>query len=193
MKNKLNIIEENNLNSLFVKNIEEKIGGKIPIKYYNILHKYNVCKPTLTFFKQNNLEFNLNYFFGKSSNKDYDVFSMIDVYKGRMPYELFPIGSIDGGDLLCIHKVNEDIYCWLHEEDDWGIEGVDKWPTKVASDLYTFLENLVPAESPTEEELERVKKEGKVKKITPFALKLINKSRADKKLPPLTMEEALKL
>lgn len=152
-----------------------------------------MCKPKYTYFKKEKLEFNLNYLLGISDNEYRDIFSVFNTFEGRMPDELFPIGKIDGGDLLCINKTNDSIYYWFHEEDDWGMEGITKWPTKIASNINEYLDNLIASEEPTEEELERVKKDGKIKKLIPFALKLMNDSREKKGLPPLTMEEALNL
>lgn len=193
MQNQLESLEKINVSNSQIDDLENNLGFSLPEFFKEILKKYNVCKPKYSYYKEEKIEFNLNFLFGFSDSDYRDLLYEFNIYEGRMPNELFPIGSIDGGDLLCMNKNTNEIYYWFHEEDDWGIEGVSKWPTKVGNNINLFLDSLTASAEPTEAEIERVKKEGKIKKITPFALKLMNDSREKKGLPPLTMEEALKL
>lgn len=160
--------------------------------FADILINYNVAKPRLSFFKNNNgLEFNLNYFFGFSDDKLKDFTETYKSYLTRMPEEMIPLGAIDGGDLLCLNNETGEVYYWFHEENDWGLEGNTKYPTKVGLSLGDFLEALVPLEKPTDQEIERAKKEGQRLSISPIGLELLNKDRAKRGLPPLSMEEAM--
>jgi len=184
----LNTVDlQKNENNLL--NIQKNIGFKIPVSFSKLLTKYNVAKPKLTLFKKNNIKFDVNYFFGFSEKSDQDFFHNYNTYLGRMPQELFPIASVNGGDLLCMDKNNENIYYWFHEKDDWGLEGNNERPVKVADNLNDFIEFLIESDSPTELEIELAKKQAKVTKTTPIALKFKNEARAKKGLPPLKIED----
>lgn len=87
---------------------------------------------------------------------------------------------------------NGYVYYWFHEEDDWGLEGNQKYPTLVSSDLNEFIEKLTFAPLPTQEEIARVMAHGKVT-LTPKGVELRNAMRAKEGLPPLSMEEWHKL
>lgn len=171
-----------------ISNFETKYQFKIPKSFRKILLDYNVCKPNKTFYKNNKTEFNLNYFFGISEDKYQSLFENYETYSNRMPDLLFPIGSVDGGDLLCMHKETENIYYWFHEMDDWGIEGVNKWPEKIANSIDEYLDELILSELPTVQEIEVAKKYSKVK-ITPVSVKIKNEQREKQGLPPLSFEE----
>ncbi|MDR1067949.1 MAG: SMI1/KNR4 family protein [Clostridiales Family XIII bacterium] len=156
-----------------------------------ILIGYNVAKPVRSFYKKENAEFDLNYLFGFSERAYEDFASNYETYSHRMPKEMFPIGNIDGGDLLCINKITGEVYYWFHEEDDWGLADNEKYPTKVGNNLNELLESLMESARSTKEEIERAKRGGGRKFISAIGLELLNKDRAKRGLPPLTMEEAL--
>ena len=99
-----------------------------------------------------------------------------------------PIASVDGGDWLCINKITGKVYYWFHEENDWGLEGNNKYPTLVSENLNDFIEKLTPTPLPTKEEIKRAIASGKVT-ITPKSVELKNAMRAKEGLPPLTFEE----
>ncbi|WP_350329242.1 SMI1/KNR4 family protein [Myroides marinus] len=114
--------------------------------------------------------------------------SNYNTYLGRLPDELYPIASVDGGDLLLISKKDLSIYYWFHEEDDWGIEEVSKWPTKICSNLKEYLNQLILLTPLTEAEIEESLK-GCTVTITPTFVKIKNDIRAKEGLSPLTLEE----
>jgi len=101
---------------------------------------------------------------------------------------LMPIASVDGGDWLCINKITGKVYYWFHEENDWGLEGNNKYPTLVSENLNDFIAKLTPTPLPTKEEIKRAIASGKVT-ITPKYVELRNAMRAKEGLPPLTFEE----
>ena len=74
------------------------------------------------------------------------------------------------------------------EENDWGLEGNNKYPTLVSENLNDFIEKLTPTPLPTKEEIKRAIASGKVT-ITPKSVELKNAMRAKEGLPPLTFEE----
>ncbi len=55
-----------------------------------------------------------SYFFGVSGKEN--IFTAVDRYQGQLPADLIPIGSIDGGNLLCRNRNNPSIYIWLHDQ-----------------------------------------------------------------------------
>ena len=152
----------------------------------------NVCMSRLNHYKKKSVEFSIDYFLGFSSKKNYDIIHTIGVYEGRMPNELFPIAIVDGGDLLCMHKSTGNIYYWFHEEDDWGLEGNQKYPAQVGTDLNSFIDNLTTSPQPTQEEIRQVMKHGSVT-ITPKYVEYRNNERKAEGLPPLSFEEWDKL
>ncbi len=100
---------------------EKELGISLHLDYKNIVLNYNVSKPRNNFYKKDKVIFTLDYFFGFSTNKYEDFQENYKTYKGRMSEDLYPIGSVDGGDLLCINKTSGKVYYWFHEEDDWGL------------------------------------------------------------------------
>ncbi|MGC5746571.1 SMI1/KNR4 family protein [Chryseobacterium sp. NFX27] len=167
---------------------EAEYNFKLHFDLKELILDYNVCKPIKTFYKNNKVQFNLNYFFGISDDKFQSLSENYYTYTNRMPDELFPIGSVDGGDLLCMHKKTGEIYYWFHEQDDWGLEGIDHWPIKVANHLEEYINDLILPELPTQQEIEIAKKNSKVK-ITPISVKIKNEQREKQGLPPLSFEE----
>lgn len=171
-----------------VNKLTKVIGVEILPDLKDFILENNVCIPRLKHYKDKGTEFSIDYFLGFSTQKDKDIFSIINVYRGRIPDELFPIAIVDGGDLLCMHKGTGNIYYWFHEEDDWGLEGNRKWPTLVGSDLNSFIEKLSATLLPTQEEIFQVMKHGRVT-ITPKSVELRNNQRKIQGLPPLSYEE----
>jgi preprotein translocase subunit Sss1 len=172
-------------------NIQNSLDFIINESFKNILLNYNVVKPLKTYYKNNGIEFNLNYFFGFSEKYYEDFMYNYKIYLGRMPEELYPIGSADGGNLVCINKETDEIYFWFHEEDDWGMEGIKKHPNKIARNINECLKYFIMAEKPTKEEIDRAKREGGRISITLIGLELLNNDRMKRGLKPLSMGEAL--
>lgn len=170
-------------------NLQKIMGFKIPTSFSNLLIEYCVAKPKLSSFKKNNIKFDVNYFFGFSDKSHQDFYQNYNTYLGRMPQNIFPIASVNGGDLLCMDNKNESIFYWFHEKDDWGLEGNKETPVKVSENLKDLIEFLVESESPTELEIELAKKQAKITKTTPIALKFKNEARVKKGLPPLKIED----
>ncbi len=50
-----------------------------------------------------------------------NICEMYEVYKQQLPYNLIPIGELDGGNLLCINRLNYAIYIWIHDDIKEGV------------------------------------------------------------------------
>ena len=171
-----------------INELEHTLGTVLPSHFKDFLMQNNVCKPHKNHYKDKETEFTINYFLGFSENKNDDIIATYNDYEGRIPEELIPIANVDGGDWLCINKITGKVYYWFHEENDWGLEGNDKYPTLVSENLNDFIEKLTPTPLPTKEEIKRAIASGKVT-ITPKSVELKNAMRAKEGLPPLTFEE----
>lgn len=167
---------------------EKEYGHIIHHDFREILLNYNVAKPKLTYFKNKGVEFNLNYLLGFSENKAEDFLDYYQSYLTRIPDSMLAIGSVDGGDLLCLDNNSGEIYYWFHEENDWGLEGNIEYPTKVSSSLNAYLESLIASETPTKEEIAKAVATSTIT-ITPQSVKIRNEQRAKQGLPSLTIEE----
>lgn len=165
----------------------EKECFNIPSSFREYLINYNVAKPRRTYFKDK-IEFHLNYLFGFSEYAYEDFEKMIKTYTNRMDKNLFPIGSIDGGDLLCMDKNTQEIYYWNHEINDQGLEGNNTPAIKITTHLNEFLERLTLASEPTEYEIKRAIQNAVVN-TTPKGVEIRNEQRKKKGLRPLTIEE----
>lgn len=159
----------------------------VPASFRVILVSYNLAKPRRTDFP-GRPSFHLNYLFGFSDLATENFPDVVRAYGGRMAEPLFPIGSIDGGDLLCMDKETGAIYYWQHEVDDRGLEGNETQARKVAEDLADFLERLVPATEPTAQEIAWAIKDAVVT-TTPQGVAIRNAQRQKKGLRPLTIDE----
>lgn len=188
--NKLITLVQLSKNSILekIKMIEIDYAFEIPLEFKNLLLEYNVCKPSKSFYKNGKLQFNLNYFFGITEDPNQSLLESFKTYLNRMPEEIFPIGSVDGGDLLCMNKRSGELYNWFHEEHDWGLEGINKWPVMVAQNMGEYLNQLILSELPTQQEIEIAKRDSKVK-ITPMSVKIRNEQREQQGLHALSFEE----
>lgn len=45
-----------------------------------------------------------------------NIFAKYEMYKQQLPMNLIPIGELDGGNLLCLNRVTNGIYIWIHDE-----------------------------------------------------------------------------
>lgn len=179
-------------NLLELEKLQARLDFKIENVVRHILVDFNVAKPLYTYYDKDGITFNLDYLFGFSVN-DYDDFETnYEAYINRMPKTFYPIGSVDGGDLLCADKHNSGIFYWFHETDDWGINLNTKEPTKVGEDLNNFLNMLVASKIPSSSELENARSQSKIT-ITPISVKIRNEQRMKAGLEPLTMEEWYKI
>lgn len=48
----------------------------------------------------------------------YNVFDKYGMYRQQLPENFIPIGELDGGNLLCMDRVTEGIYIWIHDEEE---------------------------------------------------------------------------
>ena len=87
-----------------INELEHTIGSVLPSHFKDLLMQNNVCKPHKNHYKDKETEFTINYFLGFSENKNDDIIATYNDYEGRIPEELMPIASVDGGDWLCINK-----------------------------------------------------------------------------------------
>lgn len=46
-----------------------------------------------------------------------NIFAIYEMYKQQLPVNLIPIGELDGGNLLCLDRVTNGIYIWIHDEE----------------------------------------------------------------------------
>ncbi|WP_128331661.1 SMI1/KNR4 family protein [Apibacter sp. HY039] len=161
--NKLNSLNkvDKSTNEKILKQLELDLGFIIYSDFKEVLINYNVAKPLYSYYKKDKIIFNLDYLLGFSSKEFEDFKSVYNIYLRRMPENMIPIGIIDGADLLCMDNKTGGIYYWFHEEDDWGLEGNEKYPAQVGNSLQELLELLILNEKPTKEELDKVEKEGK--------------------------------
>lgn len=160
---------------------------QIPASFRDYLINYNVAKPRKSYYKKD-IEFNLNYLLGFSQHSYEDFIDTIKTYTNRIDEHLLPIGSIDGGDLLCMDKKTEQIFYWSHEINDKGLEGNEEKATKIADTINEFLESLVLSSEPTEYEIQKAI-ENAVVTTTPKGVEIRNEQRKKKGLRPLTIEE----
>lgn len=160
---------------------------QIPASFRDYLINYNVAKPRKSYYKKD-IEFNLNYLLGFSQHSYEDFIDTIKTYTNRIDENLFPIGSIDGGDLLCMDKKTEQIFYWNHEINDKGLEGNEEKATKIADTINEFLESLILSSEPTEYEIQKAI-ENAVVTTTPKGVEIRNEQRKKKGLRPLTIEE----
>ncbi|MDT9500082.1 SMI1/KNR4 family protein [Capnocytophaga canimorsus] len=165
----------------------EQAYFNIPNDFREYLISYNVAKPRKTYYK-GRVEFDLNYLFGFSKNAYEDFLETIKTYTNRTDKNLFPIGSVDGGDLLCMDKNTQEIYYWNHEINDQGLEGNNTPATKISANLDEFLESLTISSEPTEYEIKRAIQNAVVT-TTPKGVEIRNEQRKKKGLRPLTIEE----
>lgn len=47
-------------------------------------------------------------------------------FKEQLPKELIPIAEMDGGNLICLNKVTNEIYSWVHDEIGENVHLVQK-------------------------------------------------------------------
>lgn len=160
---------------------------QIPASFRDYLINYNVAKPRKSYYKKD-IEFNLNYLLGFSQHSYEDFIDTIKTYTNRIDENLFPIGSIDGSDLLCMDKKTEQIFYWNHEINDKGLEGNEEKATKIADTINEFLESLILSSEPTEYEIQKAI-ENAVVTTTPKGVEIRNEQRKKKGLRPLTIEE----
>lgn len=179
-------------NLIKFENLQARLDFQIENAVKHILIDFNVAKPLYTFYVKNNITFNLNCLFGFSGSSYSDFEMNYDAYMNRMPNSFYPIGSVDGGDLLCASKYSDYIFYWFHETDDWSINSNVKEPIKVGEDLYEFLNGLVISEVPSELEIAIAKSQSKIT-ITPVSVKIRNEQRIKAGLKPLSMEEWYKI
>ena len=111
-----------------INELEHTIGSVLPSHFKDLLMQNNVCKPHKNHYKDKETEFTINYFLGFSENKNDDIIATYNDYEGRMPEELMPIASVDGGDWLCINKITGKVYYWFHKEDKREVVSVTYSP-----------------------------------------------------------------
>lgn len=172
-----------------INDFEKEKGINLSDIHKKNLLVYNVSKPQRSYYKTADIEFEVIYFLGFSEDKYRSISHVYDALSGRIPNGMLPIADAGGGNFICMSISDGSIYYWSHEINDWGLEDNEEYPSKIANNINDFLEYLRPSVEPSKELIEKVKKEGKVKKITPIALKFKNEARAKKGLPPLTMND----
>ncbi len=96
-----------------IRELEDRIGIRLPGDYKAFLVKYNGGRPRPRAFPIEGLANNpfgvVLDFFGiddpvESCNLDWNF----EVHRGRVPVNLFPIACDDGGDLICLSLLGHD-------------------------------------------------------------------------------------
>lgn len=107
-----------------LKRFQEYFDFEIPTEYQYILEKYSgiyirenygfkaLEKTPLT--DKNGFDAVLFFFPLKGRN---NIFAKYEMYKQQLPIDLLPIGELDGGNLLCLNRVTNGIYVWIHDEE----------------------------------------------------------------------------
>ena len=133
-----------------LKRVENLLGDLLPQDYKDHLLKYNGgrCTPNTFIFEENgevtesDIDWFLAIYEGEYDNlENYIKTSKMD--EERLPKEFIPIAHDSGGNLICIHNVNEKVYFFDHEREesykDLNLEGKEYL---IANSFSEFLENV---------------------------------------------------
>lgn len=132
---------------------EKRLETRLPEDYRNFMLAHNGGEPSRRVFKYKNHSgpyagSSVRYFFAFSSDEDYSIkdYFVEFVSNNRMPGDLVPIGTDEGGNLVCIAVKGPNtgkIYFWDHEEEaEEGQEASYNNLFLVADSFKEFLESL---------------------------------------------------
>ena len=127
--------------------IEKRLGFKLPEQYKAFLLKNNGGTPSPDTVPYNGEYFDyVSLFYAVRTNAySNDLFRNIEEYKEYILDHYLPIAESPGGDVYCISLKTDDygaIYCWDHEEANYGGEPWEENMIKLANSLNEFLESL---------------------------------------------------
>ncbi len=57
----------------------------------------------------------VSFFFSLKDRNN--IFAEYEMYKQQLPLNLIPIGELDGGTLLCLNRITNGVYIWIHDEE----------------------------------------------------------------------------
>lgn len=104
-----------------LKVLEKYWGFGLPKGYRDFLLKHNGGEPTPDYF---NFKHDVNdgsdvrFFLGIYPDEHNDLLNHLQIYKSRVPDNIFPIAYDSGGNLICISVKGPDrgkVYFWDHE------------------------------------------------------------------------------
>jgi hypothetical protein len=127
--------------------LERDWGFGLPKDYRKFLLEHNGGEPTPNVFKLGATDSSgLRSFFCIYPDKYDDLLWNLNVYHGRVPKNIFPIGSDSFGNLICISVMGSDrgkIYFWDHEMEAGDDEEADYTNlTLIADSFEEFLNSL---------------------------------------------------
>ena len=104
--------------------LDQQLGRPIPFDYRDFLLKHNGGSPTPECFHIRGNRAGdigiINWFYGLTSDEDYDIREAVLTLRERIPAHFLPIGDDPGGNQLCISLAGEDagtVYFWDHENE----------------------------------------------------------------------------
>lgn len=132
---------------------EQRIGVPLPDDYRSFMLAHNGGKPSRKAFVYKDFsgpytDSAVRYFFAFTSNQDKSIRGNYGIYVGgsRVPRDLVPIATDEGGNLVCIAVKGPNvgkIYFWDHEEEaEEGQQASYDNLYLVADSFNEFLENL---------------------------------------------------
>lgn len=137
---------------------EASLGSRLPEEYRNFLLENNGCRFaeqmlfTITGPVQEAL---IDSLYGLDGANPYiTITGALDIYAGRIPSTLLPIGSTIGDNLVCLSLVEKDygaVYYWDHEGENVGRKPTFRNVFPVAPSLTAFLDSLQVYEPPAPE------------------------------------------
>jgi cell wall assembly regulator SMI1 len=111
---------------------EHRMGVTLPDDYRQFLLRHNGGRPDRNVFPVVGDPLNdtgiINWLYSIEDGDVYDLVGNAEIYKGRMPAELLPIGLDPFGNQICLALAGPNkgrVYFWDHEEE----VGEDEKPT----------------------------------------------------------------
>lgn len=107
--------------------LEKNLAITLPSQYREFLKKYNGGYPTPDgfFLKDKSDGSSIDRFLGIDVGEHSNLEKYLDIYKDRIPKNLFPIAHDPGGNLIVIGlsgDTSDKIYFWDHEREPDGYE-----------------------------------------------------------------------
>ncbi len=131
-----------------IEKFEDFFSISLPPRYKKFLEQNNGGIPTpdcFDFYDESDSSI-LDYFFGINLKENYcDLGYNFNVFKNRIPCDLFPIASDPGGNIILIGLSGDEsgkIYFWDHEFEADGYAPDMSNVHLIAPNLDTFLNNL---------------------------------------------------
>ncbi len=166
--------------------LEHTIGRKLPDDYRAFLLQRNGGTPRYRdAFRVKNWRgsdnvFGLQCLFGiHRSTETENIDGCVNVYRGRIPKAMLPVGCTDFGDLILL-DLNEQpngVFLWDHENEPDSGEMSNVY--RISSSFQSFLESLWEFKLPTDGDLEEAIKKNDVDKLVRCLTKLSDLEERD--------------